>query len=327
VLAASYRYNGKGERVRKTTADEDTVTLYDDTGRWLGDYQSNGTPIQQAIWLDDLPVGLLVGAGTQQTLYYIQADALGTPRVLIDPDRDVAVWTWPLTNDAFGDSTPNQDPDNDGVQLVFDMRFPGQRYDKDTGLNDNYFRDYDTSIGRYAQSDPIGLEGGISTYAYVDENPLIGIDPEGLAGSAAVPVPRYTPPAVPNLPRAPGIMQIVPAAPGANGWAVARAAAGRAGAVGAVGWAGWELGTFINSRVGADIGRVVDNVCRDDQPDCEREWEGAYARCQQLIYEQMRQRAGRARRRSVTGVTGGYTDLYRCAAGLVSERCGGNMVD
>jgi hypothetical protein len=162
---------------------------------------------------------------------------------------------------------------------------------------------------------------------------MVGIDPLGLAQ----PTVRVPPPAVPVSPQQisprPPLLQAAndpfygPRMPAANGWVVARTAAGRAGAFGVAGWVGWELGTFINSRVGADIGRVVDNVCRDDQPDCEREWEDAYARCQQLIYEQMRQRAGRARRRSVTGVAGGYIDLYRCAAGLVSERCGGNMVD
>lgn len=44
----------------------------------------------------------------------------------------------------------------------------------------NYFRTYDPSTGRYLESDPVGLVGGLNTYAYVDNNPLIGIDPYGL---------------------------------------------------------------------------------------------------------------------------------------------------
>lgn len=61
------------------------------------------------------------------------------------------------------------------------MRFPGQRYDAASGLNYNYFRDYDAGSGRYVQSDPIGLKGGVSGFGYVGSNPFIYADPFGLA--------------------------------------------------------------------------------------------------------------------------------------------------
>ena len=178
IVQRSYAYNGKGEQVRKYAGTANTYTLYDEAGHWLGDYDNTGAALQQAIWLDDLPVGLIAN-GNQ--LHYIEPDHLGTPRVVIEVARNVPVWTWDLKSEAFGNSVPAQDPDGDSNPLVFDMRFPGQRYDAASELNQNGFRDYEPN-GRYIQSDPIGLRGGISTYAYVASRPLTYSDPLGLDG-------------------------------------------------------------------------------------------------------------------------------------------------
>ncbi|RBD02339.1 type IV secretion protein Rhs, partial [Xanthomonas oryzae pv. oryzae] len=107
ALVMNYRYNGKGEQVQRFLGTTNTYTLYDEAGHWLGDYDSNGAPKQQAIWLDDLPVGLLANANK---LHYIEPDHLGSSRVVIDPTRNVAVWTWSLKGEAFGNTAPNQDP-------------------------------------------------------------------------------------------------------------------------------------------------------------------------------------------------------------------------
>jgi len=101
-VKASYAYSGAGERVRKTTPGSvETYSLHDPAGRWVGDYESNGAPIQQAIWFGDLPVGVIAtvpatAGQTQQKLFHLQPDMLGTPRAAVDPSRGATgtvVWT------------------------------------------------------------------------------------------------------------------------------------------------------------------------------------------------------------------------------------------
>lgn len=177
---ATYAYNGIGERVQRNASGTDTLTLYDQNAQWLGDYSGNGSAVQQLVWLGNLPVGVIVGSGESAVLHYIEADMLGTPRAVVDPLRNVAVWRWDLTGEVFGKDLPNENPDGDGSAFTFDLRFPGQRFDAPSGLYYNYFRDYDALTGRYVQSDPIGLMGGISTFGYVGGNALVSIDPQGL---------------------------------------------------------------------------------------------------------------------------------------------------
>ena len=88
-------------------------------------------------------------------------------------DRNGAI-TWRAVADPFGATYPSIET------VTNNLRFPGQYYDAETGLHYNYYRTYDPSTGRYLQSDPIGLAGGINTYAYVGASPLSYIDPLGL---------------------------------------------------------------------------------------------------------------------------------------------------
>ena len=79
--------------------------------------------------------------------------------------------------------------------VVYNFRYPGQYYDLETGLNYNYFRHYDPQTGRYVESDPIGLTGGVGTYSYSSGDPVSGFDSSGLFAynkppPATVPVPR-----------------------------------------------------------------------------------------------------------------------------------------
>jgi len=94
------------------------------------------------------------------------------------------VWRW--GGEPFGASRPDEDPDHNHRRFRFNLRFPGQYFDRETGLNNNYFRDYDPRTGRYVESDPSGLRGGLNTYGYVASDPLFDIDIRGLsAGSCA----------------------------------------------------------------------------------------------------------------------------------------------
>lgn len=181
AVVAQYRYNGRGERVIATRGAAVTFTVYDESGRWLGEYAQDGAPLQQVLWMEDIPVALVQSASTPTEVpLWIEPDHLGTPRAIIDPTRNVAVWRWPLTGEVFGNQAPQQDPDGDGIQMLFNLRFPGQYFDAESGLHYNYFRDYDPSTGRYVESDPAGISDGPSTYGYVHQNPLVGYDPLGL---------------------------------------------------------------------------------------------------------------------------------------------------
>jgi len=173
----TYLVNGLGQRVRKYTGS-DQYFAYDEAGRLIGEYDSTGAPIQETVWLGDLPVAVIKPATpTGFNVFYIWADHLGSPRLITDTANQ-SRWDWAHT-DPFGNSAPNENPAGAGV-FTYNLRFPGQYYDVETGKHYNYFRDYDPALGRYVQSDPIGLLGDLNTFAYVAANPLKHFDVWGL---------------------------------------------------------------------------------------------------------------------------------------------------
>ncbi|KJV36805.1 RHS repeat-associated core domain-containing protein [Luteibacter yeojuensis] len=174
----SYGYDGEGNRVARTvgTNGKTTLTLFDEAGRWLADYDDTGKVSKQAVRMNELLVGLVADG----KLYYVAPDHLGSPREILDPVRNAIVWRWWHNRDPFGSMLPDEDPDGDGTAFNFNLRFPGQRYDPLTGLHANGARDYDPTTGRYVQADPIGLAGGVNPYAYVTNRPLSAVDPLGL---------------------------------------------------------------------------------------------------------------------------------------------------
>jgi RHS repeat-associated protein len=85
---------------------------------------------------------------------------------------------WTSNSDPFGTDAANPNPGGAGT-FTYNLRFPGQIFDGQAGLHQNYYRDYDPAVGRFAQSDPSGLGGGLNTYNYSGGNPLSNFDPLG----------------------------------------------------------------------------------------------------------------------------------------------------
>jgi RHS repeat-associated protein len=183
TLKATYAYNGRGERVGVAAATLPTQNsrqyAYDEAGRLLGEYTTAGLRLKEYVWLDDLLVAIL-GDHDGSTYQYVETDHLGTPRAVVHPSQNQMIWRWNLNNTAFGEHLPSENPDGNGLSYTLNLRYPGQYYDAESGLHYNYFRDYDPATGRYVESDPIGLSGGISTYAYVGSSALNRSDKNGL---------------------------------------------------------------------------------------------------------------------------------------------------
>src|SRR5580698_4232980 len=141
--------------------------IYDEAGHLIGEYDSNGNVIQEHIYLGDRPVAVV--QGQSGSVGYVTTDQLNTPRAVTDASEAIE-WSW--TSDPFGNGQPTG-------SLTYNLRFPGQYYDAETGRNYNMLRDYDSSMGRYIESDPTGLGGGLNTYAYAADNPVRNSDPSG----------------------------------------------------------------------------------------------------------------------------------------------------
>jgi RHS repeat-associated protein len=120
-----------------------------------------------------------VAIQAEPALYFVHTDHLNTPRLVADA-AGTTVWRWDQI-EPFGANSANDDPDGNSVAFDLHLRLPGQRYDVETALHYNYYRDYDPSLGIYKQSDLIGLRGNLNTYAYVFE-PVRMTDPLGLMG-------------------------------------------------------------------------------------------------------------------------------------------------
>ena len=114
-------------------------------------------------------------------IHLFHNDHLGSPQRLSDAEGKTS---WSASFESFGrgyaDASAGTTPTvTSSTPTVNNHRFPGQVLDAETGLAQNYFRDYSSSLGRYGEADPIGLLGGINRHAYTGENPLKFFDPTG----------------------------------------------------------------------------------------------------------------------------------------------------
>ncbi|MFP1679759.1 RHS repeat-associated core domain-containing protein [Alloalcanivorax sp. C16-2] len=192
-LIAEYEYNALGQRSYKNHAGAETHFVYGQGGQLIGEYDASGQVIREYVYLAGEPMALV----RQGEVYYFHNDQLGSPLKLTDGNQDVV---WDGIRSPFGEVDVQVNTESNP------LRFPGQYFDQEIGLHQNWFRDYDPSLGRYLQSDPIGilrdysdpqLQVAISmgtleetgsagevlnhVYGYVGQNPLYWIDPYGLA--------------------------------------------------------------------------------------------------------------------------------------------------
>ena len=105
------------------------------------------------------------GSRCSDTIYDVHSDHLDTPKLLTDHTGEMV---WRAAHEAFGSAEVDEDPDGDTTEITFNVRFPGQYHDAESGLHYNLHRYYDPTLGRYTSVDPIGQAAGPNVYAYVE---------------------------------------------------------------------------------------------------------------------------------------------------------------
>lgn len=166
---AEYAYNPFHLRVAKIypRTSQRVYFMYTPNGQLLAEYNEHLELLREYYYFQNEPIAVF----TQNKLYYLQTDVLGTPKLATDSHQQIV---WSLNTTAFGEGKPTMDT------IEIPLRFPGQYYDTESGLHYNWHRYYDPEIGQYIEPDPIGIDGGVNLYTYANNNPLKFVDPEGL---------------------------------------------------------------------------------------------------------------------------------------------------
>jgi RHS repeat-associated protein len=118
-----------------------------------------------------MPVAMIDDAAGTPQIYFIHADHLDRPAMMTDASKAVS---YDAVFRPFGELQAL--PVN---AATINLRFPGQYQLSETGLAHNWHRQYDASIGRYIQPDPLGFVDGPSVYAYARSSPGMEVDTSG----------------------------------------------------------------------------------------------------------------------------------------------------
>ena len=165
-VSTHFNVNPEGQRLRKYTSTTNTYFAPDMDGKPLAE-DINGTWYDY-VWLNGRMVEVIANGG----VFSLHDDQTGRPQVMTEPNGTSIDWS--AQNKPFDRTVTTN------AWGPFNIGFPGQYYDSEDSLWYNGHRDYDATLGRYIESDPAGRAGGVNSYAYVSNDPIIGIDPYGL---------------------------------------------------------------------------------------------------------------------------------------------------
>jgi len=172
VVQAEYEYNALGQQVIRTLtqAGQTIHSLHDLDGNRIAEYDYDdvaGTSslIREYVWMNGQVVAVIEGGA----VYYVRTDHIGRPVFATD---GAGTKVWEASYLPFGGVHTSS-----GSNI--DLRFPGQWFQSEAGLHQNWMRDYDPTLGRYIQADPLGLVDGASIHGYVRQNPGRYVDPRG----------------------------------------------------------------------------------------------------------------------------------------------------